>query len=240
VISLGSNEVPRAGGGTYWSEDLYDDRDYVRGEDVNDSQKRRILNEIAEILGVKEAELEKKFDPKLLKDSQLMGALEYGRVVHAEMSALSDAARLGRSTKDGKLYTTTFPCHMCAKHIVAAGIATVVFLEPYPKSRAAQLHSDSISIEKGDRGRYNDYPAVEFVHFFGITPRRYRDLFSRSKRKNDDGKFIVYGATGVPTPIVDVRTPYYQLLEDLVVQRVTTASVAALENVYKDDEVNLA
>ena len=55
-----------------------------------------------------------------------MDALEYGRMVHAEMSSLCDAARLGHMFQGGTLYCTTFPCHMCAKHIVAAGIARVV------------------------------------------------------------------------------------------------------------------
>ncbi|MDN3612645.1 hypothetical protein QWZ16_23945 [Vibrio ostreicida] len=26
-----------------------------------------------------------------------------------------------------------FPCHNCAKHIVASGIKRVVYVEPYPK-----------------------------------------------------------------------------------------------------------
>jgi deoxycytidylate deaminase len=92
---------------------------------------------------------------KEISDSQFMDALEYGRIVHAEMSAISDAARNGRAIKDTVLYSTTFPCHMCAKHIVAAGIAKVIFLEPYPKSLASDLHSDSIEIENSDRGQYD-------------------------------------------------------------------------------------
>ncbi len=30
ILALGSNEVPKAGGGTYWADDDFDDRDYVR------------------------------------------------------------------------------------------------------------------------------------------------------------------------------------------------------------------
>ncbi len=63
-------------------------------------------------------------------DAQIMDIIEFGRMIHAEMSALTDAARLGRSTKDATLYCTTYPCHLCAKHIVAAGIMRVVFLLP--------------------------------------------------------------------------------------------------------------
>lgn len=39
---------------------------------------------------------------------------------------------------------TTFPCHYCARHIVAAGIYEVQYIEPYPKSKALQLHADAI------------------------------------------------------------------------------------------------
>ena len=60
---------------------------------------------------------------------------EYGRIVHAELGALAAAARSGLSVVDGTLYCTTFPCHNCAKHIVASGIVRVVYVEPYPKSR---------------------------------------------------------------------------------------------------------
>jgi deoxycytidylate deaminase len=30
ILALGSNEVPKAGGGTYWADDKFDDRDYKR------------------------------------------------------------------------------------------------------------------------------------------------------------------------------------------------------------------
>ena len=83
-----------------------------------------------------------------------MDALEYGRTIHAEMSAISDAARLGRALKGTILFCTTFPCHMCAKHIVAAGISEVIYLEPYPKSLAGELHGDSVEIEGQSRGEF--------------------------------------------------------------------------------------
>ncbi|MBO0733420.1 MAG: dCMP deaminase, partial [Methylocapsa sp.] len=46
IIALGSNEVPKAGGGTYWCDDKCDDRDYRRGGDLNDTRKREILAEV--------------------------------------------------------------------------------------------------------------------------------------------------------------------------------------------------
>ena len=202
VVSLGSNEVPKARGGTYWADDQYDDRDFKRGSDSNFLRKKEILAELINIIAPTASADDLMNEPKI-RDSQLMDALEYGRMVHAEMSALSDAARVGHPVIGGTLYCTTFPCHMCAKHIVAAGIKNVVFLEPNPKSLAADLHADSLRVEGGDRGHYQSFPAVDFEHFFGVTPRRYREIFERSSRKNEkDGSFVEYQG-GEPLPIVD-------------------------------------
>src|SRR5205807_7486580 len=88
-------------------------------------------------------------DPEaLMKGSHLVNSIEYFRAVHAEMAAIVDAARRGVPICDAVLYTTTFPCHDCAKHIVAAGIQRVVFIEPYPKSLAPELYLDSIAVDQ--------------------------------------------------------------------------------------------
>jgi deoxycytidylate deaminase len=217
IISLGSNEVPKAGGGTYWAGEPNDDRDYVRSRDSNDVRKRELLEELVEMLGIA-TPLEEVLSTTSIRESQLMDALEYGRIVHAEMSAIGDAACSGQAIKDGILYCTTFPCHMCAKHIVASGLDRVVFLEPYPKSLAARLHSDSIEVEKGDRGKYAGRPAVVFEHFFGITPRRYRELFERGKRKDSLGNFVEYD-NGERLFYLDIKLPLYARLEELVLKR---------------------
>lgn len=211
------NEVPKAGGGTYWTDDCVEDRDYRRGYDSNDKRKKEILAELITALGCSKSIDDAMNEPKI-RDSQFMDALEYGRIVHAEMSAISDAARNGRAIKNATLYCTTFPCHMCAKHIIASGINKVVFLEPYPKSLASPLHTDSISIEESDRGIFKSYPSVDFHHFFGITPRRYRELFERVRRKGDDGKFIPFG-TGKRVPIIDIKEPFYAALEETVIKK---------------------
>ena len=214
VVSIGSNEVPKGGGGTYWSDEDFDGREFTRNVDSNDRRKREILSEIAELLD-KEV-IQVLADPKIL-DSQFMDALEYGRIIHAEMSAITDAARLGRKLKDSVLYCTTFPCHMCAKHVVSSGLKRVVFLEPYPKSLVLDLHSDSISVESGDRGRYSSYPSVSFEHFFGISPRRYREMFERAKRKDSSGHFQTW-EHGYPRPNLGVTDPYYQQTEYTVIK----------------------
>jgi tRNA(Arg) A34 adenosine deaminase TadA len=171
-------------------------------------------------------------DPKI-QDSQFMDALEYGRVVHAEMSALADAARLGNSVIGGTLFCTTFPCHLCAKQIIAAGLAKVVFLEPYPKSLASDLHADAICVEGGDRGHYQAYPSVEFEHFCGVTPRRYREIFERGKRKRDqDGSFVDY-VNNEASPIIDIKYPFYHQLEEFITDR----AMKALHDYASDDVI---
>jgi hypothetical protein len=144
------------------------------------------------------------------------------------MSAISDAARNGRALKDTVLYCTTFPCHICAKHIVAAGLKKVVFLEPYPKSLASELHSDSIEIESSDRGQFSKYPSVKFEHFFGVTPRRYRELFERSSRK-EDGKFQEY-KSGSPHPYMEIKFPFYASFERTILNKAFESLLIPLRN----------
>jgi dCMP deaminase len=54
---------------------------------------------------------------------------KYAYIVHAETNAIHNATA---STKGCMLYTTLFPCNECAKNIIQAGIAEVVYLDnPY-------------------------------------------------------------------------------------------------------------
>lgn len=215
VIALGCNEVPKPLGGTYWSDDPDPiSRDVEVGNDPNQGRRDEIVFDL----------LDRMFDESLLsgelmavdpqerlrivssnskiKDSQLMDIIEFGRIIHAEMSAISDAARLGRAIKGSVLYCTTFPCHLCAKHIVAAGVERVVFLEPYPKSYAQKLHPDSITFDKDVEGK------VLFQPFIGISPRRYRDIFEKRKRKSSSGKALQW-YEGQPVPLIEDRSGAY-------------------------------
>ncbi|MCC8421498.1 anti-phage dCTP deaminase [Photorhabdus thracensis] len=129
IISTGANDVPQFGGGLYWPdyvedsiEDVENGRDYKIGEDSNAKEKRLIIEDILkDIVDGKKEE----FKEYLLR-SKIKDITEYGRVVHAEMEAILACARSNVSTCNGILYCTTFPCHNCAKHIVACGIKRVV------------------------------------------------------------------------------------------------------------------
>ncbi|WP_198411805.1 anti-phage dCTP deaminase [Microvirga flavescens] len=229
LITQGCNEVPKAFGGTYWDLEEPDFRDVRIGHDPNEVLKKELLRDLferlsrAELLSDKASKLgspaeiiealtrKGKSGSSSNENGALVGALvmdltEYGRVVHAEMCAICDAARLGRSLKGATLYGTTFPCHNCTKHILAAGIRRVVYMEPYPKSRAKDLHENEIEIEQESQTR------VSFVPFLGISPYRYRDIFQKGKRKNSDGTAKRWYA-GEPQPLVDVVAPSYIDLE---------------------------
>jgi cytidine deaminase len=147
-----------------------------------------------------------------IKDSKIMDLLEFGRDIHAEMSAISDAARHGLSVKDATLYCTTFPCHICAKHIIAVGILKVVYIEPYPKSYAEELHADAIHIEgDGKDGK------VGFCRFIGISPFRYRDFFEKGKRKYFGGSAQKWNRDEMK-PMIEVLFPSYSKSETYVVK----------------------
>ncbi|MBF0446551.1 MAG: hypothetical protein HQL68_13300 [Magnetococcales bacterium] len=84
-----------------------------------------------------------------MRKAGLGALLEFTRAIHSEMDALTSAARKGISVRGAIMFVTAFPCHYCARHIVAAGIDEVQYIEPYPKSRALSLHGDSIT-DKND------------------------------------------------------------------------------------------
>ncbi|MER9272095.1 deaminase [Mesorhizobium sp. M0643] len=149
-----------------------------------------------------------------------MDLIEFGRIIHAEMSAITDAARLGKPLSGAILFCTTFPCHMCAKHIVSSGINRVVFLEPYPKSHAKDLHSDSITFSPAEKDK-----KVLFEPFIGISPRRYRDIFEKKKRKDASGKARPW-ADGKPVPRIEDRSSAYIENEEPAISLVTTDILA--------------
>jgi deoxycytidylate deaminase len=233
VATLGCNEVPKAGGGTYWAGDTIDHRDFVQGFDPNERMKREVLVDVLDRLKKGKhlsVELSQIEDPheiakKLLSDesghslsdSRIMDLIEFGRIIHAEMSAIADAARKGVSIDGATLYCTTFPCHICAKHIVASGIRTVVYLEPYPKSYATDLQGDSISVDaEGTTAK------VQFRAFLGVSPYRYRDLFEKGRRKYSGGSAQRWHK-GERRPMIDVSYPQHFQAEAVVVGSLSTA-----------------
>ncbi|MDR2846497.1 MAG: cytidine/deoxycytidylate deaminase family protein, partial [Candidatus Methanoplasma sp.] len=56
---------------------------------------------------------------------------ELCRGVHAEQNAVAQAAYFGVSVNGATIYTTTFPCSMCAKILINSGIIEVVYRTGY-------------------------------------------------------------------------------------------------------------
>jgi cytidine deaminase len=204
IIAVGCNDVPRFGGGLYWPEDQNDSRDFRIGLDSSVLFRQDLVTQFImrlgdnELLSVKaakarpEAVSRKLLRNKQFKDTIAASIIEFGRSVHAEMSAITDAANRGTSLHGSALYSTTFPCHLCARHIVAAGVRRVIYIEPYPKSVAGRLYEDSIAVDPTDSVNGK----VIFQPFVGIAPAVYTDLFKmHAERKLPSGKSVEWSPT---------------------------------------------
>ena len=236
VKTIGCNEVPSSRGGTYWEGDEGDTREFKFGSDTNEDFKYRLLADLVEQfarIGITEkrfAELksrdfvehirtEKGID--LSKSLLMMDIIEYGRIIHAEMNAITDAARNGISLDDATLYCTTFPCHLCAKHIISSGNKRVVYIEPYPKSYAAELYGTDISLNRSNK---TSSGKVHFEPFIGISPFRYRDFFEKNKRKTSYGRAQAWISDPAVPIIHIVNTNYISTERDYLKQ--TVAKIA--------------
>lgn len=194
ILSTGTNDVPSPEGGVYWEDSEKRDRDFERGRDSNKEEINNMIegveskliegieSKLKEELGEKlintdlREALRKTDLRKILRNTDIKNITEFGRAVHGEMDALTQAARLGISIKNATLFTTLFPCHNCTKHIIASGIKRVVYIEPYLKSLATQLHDDAITVDHTEEGK------VRFEPFIGVGPYRFSDMFSLKTR----------------------------------------------------------
>ena len=202
IISVGWNDVPKFNGGVY----MYSEDDPLSSADFrcinmeggvcfNDDEKNTIRNLLLNKLieeGIVNL-IDKEKAEKVIKNSRLKELIEFSRAVHAEMHAIIiGSQKSGNDIINGKLFCTTYPCHNCARHIVVAGITEVYYIEPYRKSLALKLHSDSITENE------NEQKKLRILMFDGVSPRRYLDFFKMSpntrkengKRKKIDKKNI--------------------------------------------------
>jgi deoxycytidylate deaminase len=205
ILATGWNDVPKFEGGLYNSQDNLkgvDKRCFADGKFCrNDRKKKEISDKLANNLkelivehldkntiNLSSIEIEKLADEmqKLIQNrSPVKALIEFSRSVHAEMHAIITAAQqTGQSMIGGKLYCTTFPCHNCAKHIIAAGISEVYYIEPYKKSLATELHADAITEHEE-----SDNQKVKILLYDGVAPRRYLSLFRMSQQRKQEGVY---------------------------------------------------
>ncbi len=90
--------------------------------------------------------------------------LDMCRALHAEEHALLHLTKIsGQNSDNLVLYTTTYPCNLCANKIVVAGIKKVVYADPYPMKEAKNI------LESG---------GVKTVKFQGIKSSAFFRLYS--------------------------------------------------------------
>lgn len=64
---------------------------------------------------------------------------ELCRGLHAEQNAIIQAAVHGVPIKGGTLYSTTFPCVLCAKMLINAGVNKIVYKGDYPDPLSLEI-----------------------------------------------------------------------------------------------------
>jgi len=200
LIAIGWNDVPKFGGSLYSEDDQSvwdekkksmqdrDNRCFKYGQHIchNEVRRNAILDGIAKKI-VESPFVKKSVDllavREFLKGTEVDALTEFSRSIHAEMEAILSVAREGRHSLVGAtLYTTTYPCHNCARHIVAAGISKVIYIQPYLKSLATALHDDSITEDRDDQTR------VVFSQYDGVAPRNFLKLFKPLADRKKQGR----------------------------------------------------
>jgi len=77
---------------------------------------------------------------------------ELCRGVHAEQNAVIQAAYFGISIDGGTIYTTTYPCSMCSKILINAGIREIVYADSYMDDLSKKLFDETnITVRKYER-----------------------------------------------------------------------------------------
>lgn len=107
-----------------------------------------------------------KCNARLPRDFTPGKLLDLCRAVHAEEAAILQAAKLGSSSLNGAtLYTTTFPCLLCCKSIINAGIKKIFYREPYPMDESVKmLQNGGVTLEK-----YEGVNTWAFDKLFRVT-----------------------------------------------------------------------
>lgn len=227
ILVTGTNDVPKPGGGQYWAGEAPDYRDFQYGYDYNDQQKLAIMTDIVQRLRDAPGWLvegRRKMDPEQLAaeatavdgplmDSRVGDLLEFGRILHAEMAAICTAARRGTALSQQTMYTTTYPCHQCARLIIGAGIRRLVYVDPYSKSLVPDMYRDEVV-----HGPSADQDKVVFEPFQGVAPRLYRHVFTMTGRERDERTGTYKGwdpLNAQPTLLTSADTVYpVQYMED--------------------------
>lgn len=199
LIAVGWNDVPKFGGGLYAEDDRssmsarpqgivnkdFRCHNWSGGVCHNDQNKERIIGQVVDSVSKIEGASREKREAieAAVSRTDVRSLIEFSRSIHAEMEAILSVAREGKHSLVGAtLFTNTYPCHNCARHIVAAGISEVVYIRPYKKSLALKLHHDAITEVPDENGK------VLFRQYDGVSPSVYFKIFLTPRERKSGGK----------------------------------------------------
>lgn len=223
MLSIGWNDVPRYGGGLYRFDperdptSAHDHRcvNWKGGKCFNDEEKDLLTKKVIDELinsGLLQSD-QRAQAVNAIRSSPIRALIEFSRAIHAEMHAVLSAVEHGAAgLKGGKLYCTTYPCHACARHLVAAGISEIYYIEPYRKSQALKLHEDAVTEDEGMTSKLRILP------FDGVAPSRYLDLFSLSGGKRKEAGQALKVDARRAHPVAKTTLESIPTLEGLVVE----------------------
>lgn len=229
LLAVGWNDVPQPGGGLYGKPSLNHEKyatpdDRCFGQSGNKCHNDEEKKGIARLLG--KSLVDNKLIPadkleetvEIISKSRVRDLIEFSRAVHAEMHAILGASRVaGERIVGGKIFVTTYPCHSCARHIVAAGIVEVHYIEPYRKSMATKLHKNALTESVSDDNK------VRLIQFDGVAPRRFIDVFEAGTRKRSG--VLCLPAKEIAEPATQVSLKAIPRLEEVVVAELTTKAL---------------
>lgn len=186
LISIGYNEVQGLRGPLSQENDDNKYFEYNKEYEFNsfkrDQITKDIINKIKEKKIVSCHCLAQELYPVIHKGIE---PIEYMRATHAEMAAIIDAAKRGYKICNATMYVNTHPCHLCMKHIIAAGINNVIYITPYPKNKVFEMFNDFITYDEPSKNKLTISP------FVGVSPLRYFYVFDirfKSRKKTGANK----------------------------------------------------
>lgn len=218
ILATGWNDVPKFGGGLYIANDNSNNDlrcwNIDGGKCFNDEEKDFLAGRVSTMLindGFIQETQREKVTESLRHNSGLKDLIEFSRAIHAEMHAILRSLQLGGTqVQNGRIYVTTYPCHSCARHIIAAGIKEVFFIEPYRKSLAVKLHDDAMSEDEKDQNK------VILRQYDGVAPRRFMALFKMAADRKKQGK-LVKSKPKSAMPVIKMSLEAIPRLEAMVV-----------------------
>jgi len=235
VLAVGWNDVPKAFGGLYQTDrekDPQGEKDlrcYNKdgGKCFNDEEKKLLAEALVESLGEDVISGDKVTAAirNILSDRKLQGLIEFSRAIHAEMHAIINAMKIGgNKVQGGSIFVTTYPCHGCARHIIASGIENVYYIEPYRKSLATKLHGDAITENESEKN------LVRLLPFEGVAPSRYLSIFQmKPNSRKANGKRISI-APGSALPKLGKSLQSLPELESMVVDKLVRRGILHIQS----------